>query len=125
MHRSPPLIKSTMMLGCDEGNDYESINYPYRQSARCNVYFDQPMIDYAYLHARFVDGLCHCDEISVDSCCCFPCPCRFLPYRRFSSIRHAFPLMTRFQFYRSLHEQRIVPYSFAKMTITFLSFVLL
>ena len=55
------------MLGCDEGNDYESINYPYHQSAQRNVYFDQPMIDHAYLHARFVDGLYHCDEISVDS----------------------------------------------------------
>lgn len=69
--------------------------------------FDQPMIDHTCLHARYVDGLCHCDEISVDSCCCFPCPCRFLPYRPFSSISHAFPLTTRFQLYRSLHEQRI------------------
>lgn len=46
-----------------------SINYAYRQSARRNVYSDQPMMDYAYLHTRFLHRLCHCDKISVDSRC--------------------------------------------------------
>lgn len=46
-----------------------SINYAYRRSARRNVYSDQPMIYYAYLHARFLHRLCHCDKISVDSRC--------------------------------------------------------
>lgn len=46
-----------------------SINYAYRRSARRNVYSDQPMMDYAYLRARFLHRLRHCDKISLDSRC--------------------------------------------------------